>query len=68
MASILLWAGIVLIVVGWLALAWQASKRMAVKDQMEKFPQVKQTMRLHRNYCLLTIAAGVILLLIAIAI
>lgn len=66
MASILLWAGITMIVIGWLALAWQASKRMAVKNQMEKFPQVKQTMRLRRNYCWLTIAAGVILLLIAI--
>lgn len=38
MASILLWIGVALIVIGWIALAWQAAKRMAIKDELEKFP------------------------------
>lgn len=65
MASVLMWIGIALTVIGFLALAWQASKRLAMKEELEKFPQKKQTMRLHRNYCRLTILAGIILLLIA---
>ena len=65
MANVLMWIGIALTVVGWLALAWQASRRLAVKDELEKFPQKKKTMQLRRNYCWLTIGAGVILLLIA---
>ncbi|MDE6577425.1 MAG: hypothetical protein K2J82_05950 [Muribaculaceae bacterium] len=65
MANIIMWVGIALTVLGWLALAWQASKRMAAKEELDKFPQKKETMRLHRNYCWLTISAGVILLVIA---
>lgn len=65
MASILMWIGIAVIIIGWLALAWQASKRLAVKDDLEKFPQKLKTMQLHRNYCRLTIVAGIALLMIA---
>ncbi len=65
MTEILMWIGIVLVVIGWLALGWQASKRLVAKDQLEKFPQTRQQMQLRRNYCWLVIAAGVILLLIA---
>lgn len=68
MASILLWTGIVLIVIGWLALAWQASKRMAVKEDLEKFPEKKRTMLLHRNYCRATILAGILILMISLII
>lgn len=66
MANILMWVGIALTVFGWLMLAWQASKRLAVKDELEKFPQKKHVMQLHRNYCWLTISVGIILLFIAI--
>lgn len=66
MANILMWIGIALIVIGWLALAWQASKRLAAKDELEKFPQKKHVMQLYRNYFRLTILVGVILLLIAV--
>ncbi len=65
MSNILLWAGIALIVGGWLALGWQASKRLAEKDELEKFPQKRRVRQLRRNYCFLTIFAGVVLLLIA---
>ena len=65
MGTILMWTGIALIVIGWLALAWQASKRMAVKDELEKFPQKKVTMQLHRNYCFMAICAGMALVLLA---
>ena len=65
MGTILMWTGIALIVIGWMALAWQASKRMAVKDELEKFPQKKGTMLLHRNYCFMTIGAGMALVLLA---
>lgn len=65
MANIIMWIGISLTVIGWLALAWQASKRLTAKDELEKFPQKKKAMLLYRNYCWLTIAAGVVLLLIS---
>ena len=68
MASILLWIGIALTVIGWIALAWQAVKRMAVKDELERFPDRKNVMQLHRNYCWLTMIAGVVLILIAVII
>lgn len=68
MANILMWTGIALIVIGWLALGWQASKRLATKDELEKFPEKKSTMALRRNYCLLTIGVGAILIVIAILI
>ncbi len=61
-----MWIGIAVTVIGWLALAWQASKRLAVKDKIEKFPQMKKTMQLHRNYCFLTIIAGIIIILVAV--
>ena len=66
MASILLWIGIALTVIGWIALAWQAAKRMEIKDELERFPNKKNVMQLRRNYCWLTMIAGVVLILIAI--
>lgn len=65
MNVILMWTGIALTVIGWLALAWQASKRLAVKDELDKSPQKKTAMQLHRNYCFLTICAGIALLVLA---
>lgn len=65
MAEALLWIGIILTVIGWLALAWQASKRMVRKDEIEKFPNVRRTLQLRRNYCWLTITGGVVLVLVA---
>lgn len=65
MANILLWVGIALILIGQLALAWQASKRLAMKDELSKSPQTRQTMRQKRNYCLLITGAGMVALLIA---
>lgn len=68
MATFILWTGIILTVIGWLALAWQASKRLAVKEELEKFQQKKKTLLLHRNYCRLIILIGILLLLIALII
>lgn len=68
MGNILMWAGIALIVIGWVALAWQASKRLAVKDELDKLTQKRETMQSHRNYCWLIIGAGMILLLISIVV
>lgn len=65
MGSILLWTGIGLTVIGWIALAYQASRRMAVKSEMARLPGVRGKMRLRRNYCLLTIFAGMLLIVIA---
>ena len=68
MATILLWIGIALTVIGWLALAWQASKRIVHKDDLERFPQKRHAMMLHRTYCLLTILVGVLILVISLII
>lgn len=68
MASILLWIGIALTVTGWIALAWQAAKRMGIKDELERFPDKKNVMGLRRNYCWLTMIAGVVLILTAVII
>lgn len=65
MANILMWTGIAVTVIGWLALAWQASKAITSKDELDKFPEKKQTMLLHRNYCRFTIIAGILILIIA---
>lgn len=65
MATVLMWIGIALTVIGWIALAVQASKRLKVKNELEKFPQNKGKLKLYRNYCLLTIFIGIALLLIA---
>ena len=66
MAQVLLWTGICITLVGWIALAWQASKRLARKDEITRFPNLRKKMQLHRNYCLTAIAAGALLMLIAI--
>lgn len=68
MASILLWIGIALTIIGWVALAWQAAKRMVIKNELERFPDKKSAMQLRRNYCWLTMIAGVVLILIAVTI
>ncbi len=68
MANVLLWFGIGLTVVGWIALAIQAAKRMSVKDEMQNFPELRDKMQLRRNYCWFIILVGVVLLLIALAI
>ena len=65
MATVLLWIGIALTVIGWLALARQAAKRMAAKDELAKFPQKRQVMILRRTYCLLTILVGILILVIS---
>ncbi|MDE6296751.1 MAG: hypothetical protein K2L89_02810 [Muribaculaceae bacterium] len=66
MASILMWIGIALTVIGWLALSWQASRRLKMEDELEKFPQKKGKMRLYRSYCMFTISIGLILIIVAI--
>lgn len=68
MASVLMWIGIALTVIGWLALGWQASRRLMMKDELEKFPQKKRTMRLYRSYCMFTIGIGFILIIVALII
>ena len=65
MTDILMWSGIGLIVIGWLALGWQASRRLAIKAELEKFPEKKHAMQLRRNYCWLIMGAGMCLLVIA---
>lgn len=39
MATILLYIGIALIVVGWLTLSWFAAKQMNAQKEYEKLPQ-----------------------------
>ncbi|MBD5213645.1 MAG: hypothetical protein HDS75_02315 [Bacteroidales bacterium] len=68
MASILLWIGIAVTVIGWLALFWQASKRLAVNDELDKLPRKKAALQLRRNYCLMTILAGMVIIMIALII
>ncbi len=47
-----MWIGISLTIIVWLALTFQASKRLSAKDKSEKFTQKKRAMQLYRNYCL----------------
>lgn len=68
MSRLLLWIGIGITVIGWIALAWQASKRMVRKDDIRRFPELQKTMQLYRNYCWLTMIGGVILILVSILI
>ena len=68
MASILMWIGIGLIVTGCLALFWQASRYLAMKNELAKFPQKKSRLLLNRQYCRLTILAGIAALLISLVI
>lgn len=65
MNSILLWTGIVLIVGGWIALAWQAAKWMRLKNELERFPERRKEMLLRRNYCRFTIFAGLIIIMLS---
>lgn len=65
MTSFLLWAGIALIVIGWVALSWQAARRMAVKKELDKFKSKKDAMVLRSNYCRLTIIVGIAVLILA---
>ena len=68
MASFLLWIGIAVTVIGWLALSWQASKRLAVNDELDKLPRKKAALQLRRNYCLMTVIAGIVIIMIALII
>lgn len=68
MANILLWIGIALTAIGWIALAWQAAKGMALKDELDRFPDRKNVMQLRRNHCWLTMIAGIVVILIALII
>ena len=68
MASFLLWIGIAVTVIGWLALSWQASKRLAVNDELDKLPRKKAALQLRRNYCRMTVIAGIVIIMIALII
>lgn len=68
MEEALMWIGIALTVIGWLALAKQASKRISMKEELERFPQKKELMRQQRNYCWMIIGAGIAVLIIAVLI
>lgn len=68
MTEILIWGGIALVVIGRLALAWLAGKRLTNKEELERSPQKAETMKLHRNYCRITMLAGVLLLILALII
>ena len=46
-----------------------ASRKMDVcKNEIDTFPDRKKSMMLRRNYCRLTIIAGIVILMIAIAV
>lgn len=65
MTNILLWVGIVVIIIGWIALGMQASNRMAMSQELARFPEKKAEMSLRRNYCFITIFFGCLLVLLA---
>lgn len=68
MSSIFLWAGVAIIIIGWLALSWQAMKAIRMREKMAKFKELNDRSRLRRNYCRITIIVGILFLLIALAI
>ncbi|MBD5367042.1 MAG: hypothetical protein HDR82_08610 [Bacteroides sp.] len=68
MDSVMVWSGIIITVIGWLALARQAAKAIAAKKQMDKLPQERKAMLLKRNYCRLTILIGMIVIIIGLII
>ena len=68
MDSVMVWSGIIITVIGWLALAQQAAKAIAAKKQMDKFSQERKAMLLKRNYCRLTILIGMIVIIIGLII
>lgn len=68
MANVVMWIGIVVILVGFAALSWEAMKRMQAQEELNKFPQKKNAMRVRRNYCLMVIFAGMLLLVLALII
>lgn len=65
MTSILMWSGIALILIGRLSIAGLAYKRLAAKDELEKFPQKQQAILLRRRYCRLMVFLGIALLLVS---
>lgn len=67
-ANILLWIGIILLVSGWIAFGWQASKRMKMKEELDRFPERKNSMILRRNYCRLTMLVGILFIVLALII
>ncbi len=69
MATILLYIGIVLTVIGWLLLSWFAVKQMNLQKEYERFPQkweeVKQNLIHKRWLCRSLIIFGLIVIIIS---
>lgn len=69
MATILLYIGIALIVVGWLTLSWFAAKQMNAQKEYERLPQkweeVKQKLIHKRWICRSLIILGLIVIIIS---
>ena len=69
MATILLYIGIVLTVIGWLLLSWFAVKQMNLQKEYERFPQkweeVKQNLIHNRWLCRSLIIFGLIVIIIS---
>ena len=69
MATILLYIGIALIVIGWLTLSWFAAKQMNAQKEYERLPQkweeVKQSLIHKRWICRSLIILGLIVIIIS---
>lgn len=69
MATILLYIGIALIVVGWLTLSWFAAKQMNAQKEYDRLPQkweeVKQKLIHKRWICRSLIILGLIVIIIS---
>ncbi len=69
MATILLYIGIALIVIGWLTLSWFAAKQMNAQKEYERLPQkweeVKQNLIHKRWICRSLIILGLIVIIIS---
>lgn len=68
MATVSLYIGIVLIVIGWLTLSWFAAKQINAQKEYERLPQkweeVKQNLIHKRWICRSLIILGMIVLII----
>lgn len=69
MASILLYIGIALIIIGWLALAWFAAKQINAQKECERIPQkwneIKQSLIHKRWICRCIIILGLVVIVIS---
>lgn len=69
MATVLLYIGIALIVIGWLAFSWFAAKQMNAQKEYERFPQkweeVKQNLIHKRWICRSLIILALIVIIIS---